>query len=124
MARDFGLDFRSGAFAPAERARRHRPDVLERMLRLSQSFAPALGTGSGAAIGGLLGSAAGGIGAVPGAAVGGALGGAVGTAVGGAHGAWADSMGEEDAFREAERVAREEEKRARAQAALNMLGSL
>lgn len=127
------LDFRGGAFAPPERARRHKPSAIEQMLRLAQGAAPGIGAATGGVLGGtagaiIAGAPTAGVGAIPGIAAGAtggsALGGAAGSALGAGVGYLADQMGAEDAYAESERLAREEEKRARSQAALSILGGL
>jgi hypothetical protein len=112
--RDFNFDFKPVTAEP-EKARR-RNDPLADILRFAGGIAPAAGTAIGAGIG----SMAGGIGAIPGGMIGGAL----GTAAGGAANFGADQLTEGDAYAEEERVGREEERKARAQAAMSLLGSM
>jgi hypothetical protein len=98
-----------------EAPKRRKTDPVEEMLRVGSMLAPAAGTAIGAGVG----SMAGGIGALPGAAIGGAL----GAGVGGLAGYGADAMGREDRQSEDERLAREDEKRARMEMAQRILAS-
>lgn len=109
----FDYDFSPVTKSP-EQPKRKRPDALETMLRLGSAAAPAVGTAIGAGVG----SMAGGIGALPGAAIGGAL----GAGAGGLAGVGADMLAEPRLEEEDERMARENERKARADAALQMLG--
>jgi uncharacterized protein YcfJ len=108
---DFG---KTGAFGSGT-AKKHKPSALEEFLRLGQIAAPAVG----AVGGGLLGTfAAPGIGTAAGAG----LGAAAGAGVGGLMGYGAERMTEDAQAEEDERLQREAERAARAQAALNILG--
>jgi hypothetical protein len=111
-SRDFDLDF-SGVTAQPEAPKKRKTDPVEEMLRIAGGLAPVAGTAIGAGVG----SMAGGIGAIPGAAIGGGI----GAGLGGLAGYGADALGRDDREAEDERLAREEEKRARNEVAAGIV---
>lgn len=114
--KDYNLDF-SRVAAPPEAPRKRKDDPLESFLRFLGGIAPAAGT----AIGGGIGAAVGGPLGIP---VGAGLGAAAGQALG-AGATWgADERARPQQEAEDERVAREMERKARAEAAMRMLGSM
>lgn len=104
-SRDFDLDF-SGVTAQPEAPKKRKTDPVEEMLRITQGLAPMAGAGIGALAGGL-----------PGAAIGAG----VGSAAGGLAGYGADWAARDEREAEAERLAREEEKRARNEVAASIV---
>lgn len=111
----------SGAFG-AEPEQKKKPSALEDFLNLAGSVAPVWGTVAGGIGGGVLGAATGGPGVIPGAMAGAGIGGAVGQGLGSLAHAGADYVGRDDEDEASARMNREQERQARAMAALNLLG--
>lgn len=109
------LNFGSSGSFGSEAPKRHKPSALEEFLRLGQIAAPAVGAIGGGIIGTTI---APGLGTAGGAA----LGGAAGAGAGALMGYGAEKMAEPDMQAEDERMRREMERQAKAQAAVNMLG--
>lgn len=108
--RDFDIDFAgSQAFADPEQAVQHKPDALEQIQRLVAGVAPAAGTAIGLATGGPAGAM---------------IGNSLGQGIGSLAGYGADQAAEPDRQAEEQRVAREEERKARAQAAMGIVGGM
>jgi len=106
-SRDFDLDF-SGVTAQPEAPKKRKTDPVEEMLRIAGGLAPAAGAGVGALVGG----------GVPGAIIGSGI----GAGLGGLANYGADALGRDDREAEDERLAREEEKRARNEVAAGIIG--
>lgn len=104
----------SSAFGPPEAPKPRRKDPLEDFLRMGSAVAPALG----GVAGGIIGTA---VGPGLGTAAGAGLGTMAGMALGGVGNHLADGISEPDERAENERVARENERQARAMAAMQLL---
>ncbi|MEK9644298.1 MAG: hypothetical protein VW547_02010 [Alphaproteobacteria bacterium] len=120
----YDLDIK-GAFGQKEPpAPTRKQDPWAKMLELAGMAAPAVGTGAGALIGGAIGSAAGGIGAVPGAAIGSAVGNAAGQGLGALATGGAQELNRDNDEEYEGELRAQEERRARQQAALGLLGGM
>jgi len=116
-------DLHFGHVLAEEAPAKKKDDPLEEFLRFAGAIAPAAGTALGMGAGALIGGVAGGgAGAIPGAGLGAGIGGAAGTALGGLATYGADKRAEPGMQAEDERMRREQERAARAQAALQLVG--
>lgn len=119
------LDLGGSSSFGSEPAKPRKKDPLEEFLRFGGALAPGIGTVGGALLGGAAGGlATGGAGVIPGAAMGAGVGAGAGMAAGGAMTYGADEMARPAEEEEAARVAREQERAARAKAALGIIGGL
>ena len=98
-----------------------KSDPLEDILRMASAAAPAVGTGLGALVGGIAG---GGALSAPGAMAGAGIGGAIGSGLGALGNAGADQMGKGRQQQADAEQARQDERRAREQAVMQMMMSM